>query len=304
MGGRTSLEQWRMLDALIAQGSYASASEQLYKSQSAINHAVQKLQTQLGVALVEVEGRRTRLTPAGEQLLRRARLLLNEATELEALAASLRQGQATELALAVENLFPAEILMAALERFSRAAPYTRIELYEEVLSGGEQRLLQGAVDLLISARVPSGFLGDPLVTLGLIAVAHPEHPLHAKAAPLTQADLRIERQLVVRDSGPVRDWNPGWLGAEQRWTFSHIRSSVAACCQGLGFSWYPEGLIADELADGRLKPLPLQSGSRRTVTLFLSYAAPQLAETAAGTLAELLRDELKQSDWPALQLPC
>ncbi len=303
MGGRVSLEQWRMLAALVASGSYVAASEQLHKSQSAINHAVQKLQTQLGVALVEVQGRRTQLTEAGEVLLRRARSLLHEAAELELLAASLGAGGQPELRLAVENLFPGQLLMQALERFSSDCPYTRVELYEEVLAGGEERLFQGQVDLLISARVPEGFLGDPLVTLEMIAVAHPDHPLHHLPAPLTQSQLKHQRQLVVRDSGRQRNWDPDWLGAEQRWTLSHISSSIAACCQGLGFSWYPRALIAAELESGRLKPLPLVAGSQRRVTLFLSHADPELAGPAALELAELIRAQLRASTLPGLSLP-
>ncbi|HBN88666.1 helix-turn-helix domain-containing protein, partial [Rheinheimera aquimaris] len=61
---RSTLEQWRILQAVVDAGGYAQAAELLSKSQSSLNHAVAKLQTQLGVELLEVRGRKAYLTEA------------------------------------------------------------------------------------------------------------------------------------------------------------------------------------------------------------------------------------------------
>ena len=54
---KTTLDQWRMLQAVVRHGGFAQASAAIHKSQSTINYAVHKLQDQLGLPLLEVVGR-------------------------------------------------------------------------------------------------------------------------------------------------------------------------------------------------------------------------------------------------------
>ncbi|HND14091.1 MAG TPA: LysR family transcriptional regulator, partial [Pseudomonadales bacterium] len=195
-----TLEQWRLLAAVIDQGGFAQAAEHLCKSQSTISHGVKQLQRALGVRLVELQGRRTVLTAAGETLLRRARLLLADAAALQRLASTLAHGWETRITLAVDVIFPQEALFAALEGFGNENPETRVDLQETVLSGSSEALLQRRADLVITPQVPPGFLGEALLRLDFIAVAHPTHPLHAHEAALTLHELRQHQQIVVRDS--------------------------------------------------------------------------------------------------------
>ena len=58
-----SLDQWRALIAVVDAGGYAQAAQALFKSQSAVSYAVQKIESQLALKAFEIEGRRARLTP-------------------------------------------------------------------------------------------------------------------------------------------------------------------------------------------------------------------------------------------------
>ncbi len=287
---RISLEQWRALLAVVDAGGYAQAAEALHKSQSSVSYAIHKMENLLGLKVFEVRGRKAELTDTGHMLVRRARLLLGEAAELESAARRLSDGWEAEVRLAVDHLLPLDCLYAVLERFSSSAPLTRIDLQETVLSGGDEALLRGEVDLAVLPMVPPGFLGEPLLRMEFVAVAHPEHPLHQLPAPLDYHALRRHRQLVVRDSGPNRARDAGWLGAEQRWTVSHLSSSIRAVCRGLGFAWFPEPHIREALAAGELKPLPLREGARRPVSLELVYRDRDYAGPATEHLAQLFRD--------------
>src|SRR5690606_11981040 len=175
---RTTLEQWRVLQAIVEEGSYAKAAEALHRSQSSVSYMVAKLQEQLGVDLLVIEGRKARLTPQGTVLLRRAKELLVDAQRLEQLAGSLRIGREPEVRLAADIVFPTKLLLAALSRFAEMAPTTRVELHEVVLSGADEALIDQTADLAIAAQVPQGFLGDVLVEVEFVAVAHRDHPLH------------------------------------------------------------------------------------------------------------------------------
>jgi DNA-binding transcriptional LysR family regulator len=285
---RISLEQWRSLLAVVDSGGYAQAAAVLHKSQSAVTYAVQKMEALLGVKVFEVIGRKAHLTATGQVLYRRAKALLDEAGALEGAAGSLAAGWEPELKLAVEIVFPTWLLLEALGRFATERPETRIELYETVLSGTEESLLERRVDFAIGSTVPAGFAGDRLMPVRFIAAAHPDHPLHRLGRELTLQDLREHRHLVIRDSGSQRRGG-SWLGAEQIWTVSQKATSIHAATQGLGFAWFAEDTIRSELNSGTLAPLPLREGGERWADLYLVFADRDYAGPGARRLAEIIR---------------
>ncbi|CBL43738.1 Transcriptional regulator, LysR family [gamma proteobacterium HdN1] len=282
-----SLDQWQTLVTIVDQGGYAKAAEHLGKSQSAISYAIQKLESSLELQVFRIEGRRAVLTPAGELLYQRAVRLVGAAHALENTARQLSQHWQAQISLAVETVFPKPILFDALRKFSDAYPLTRIHLLETVLSGTSEALISREVSLAISSYLPPGFMGDALIQLRFIAVAAPSHPLHQLKRPLTYTDLQQHRQLVVRDSG-TRNLDAGWLGAEQRWTFNELSTSIQAAIAGFGFAWYPESQIATPIDQGQLKPLPLESGGERYASLYLIYAEPEFASPACVELGRAL----------------
>jgi DNA-binding transcriptional LysR family regulator len=288
---RISLEQWRSLLAVVDAGGYAQAAEVLHKSQSAVTYAVQKMEALLGIKVFEVVGRKAHLTPTGEVLYRRGKALLEEAGALEAAAGTLAAGWEPELRLAVEIIFPTWLLLQCFARFAEERPQIRIELYETVLSGTEEALLQRRVELAICSLVPPGFAGDPLMRLRFIAAAHPDHPLHKLGRELTLQDLREHRHLIIRDTGSQRR-SGSWLGAEQSWTVSTKATSIHAAGMGLGFAWFPEETIREELAHGLLKPLPMREGGERWGDLYLVFADRDYAGPGALRLAEIIREHV------------
>jgi DNA-binding transcriptional LysR family regulator len=290
---RISLEQWRALLTVVDAGGYAQAAAVLHKSQSAVTYAVQKIEALLGVKAFEVTGRKARLTQTGEVLYRRAKSLLEEAGALEVAAGQLAAGWEPELRLAVEIVFPTWLLLQCFARFGEERPQTHIELYETVLSGTEEALMQRRVDLAICSRIPPGFAGDPLMRLRFIAMAHPAHPLHQIGRELTLQDLRKHRHLVIRDTGSQRR-SGGWLGAEQGWTVSHKATSIHAAGMGLGFAWYAEETVRGELERGELRPLPLREGGERWGELYLVFADRDYAGPGAQRLAQIIRERVAE----------
>lgn len=289
---RTSLEQWRCLVAVVDEGGYAQAAEALHKSQSAVTYAVQKLESALAVEAFEIRGRKAVLTSTGHLLYQRAKALLDEAGALERAARTLAAGWEAEITLVVEIVFPTWLLLRCLARFGQDAPHTRIELIESVLGGTPEALLEGRADLAITPRIPVGFLGDPLMTVRFVPVAHPAHPLHALGRELTERDLRKHRHILVRDSGAQRDKAVRSLEAEQRWTVSNMPTSIGAVCRGYGFAWLPEEKIRGELAQGQLKILPLRAGRERLLPLYLVIADRDAAGPGTQRLAEIIREQV------------
>ncbi|CAD5270701.1 LysR family transcriptional regulator [Alteromonas sp. 38] len=269
---KSTLEQWRMFKAVVDAGGFNQAAALVHKSQSSVHHAVQKLENAIGVVLFENSGRKVKLSPQGELMYRRAAFVLNEAQKLEAVAASLQAGTETLLRIAVDIIFPSDLLYNVLSKVSEEFPLLRIEIEETVLSGANSLLDSGNVDIAISPFPYPGGFSEDLCEIDFAAVAHVDHPLHALDRALTLEDLKSHRQIVVRDSSAERKVDAGWLGAEQRWTVSHIRTSVDMISQGLGFAWLPIAIIKKELEEGLLLPLPLDSSSGlRRAMLYLTF---------------------------------
>ena len=285
---KTTLEQWRVLQAVIEHGSYAQAAEKLHRSQSSVSYALTRLQETLKLELLVIDGRKARLTEAGYVLLERSRELVDKAVKLEELAATLRQGWEPEVKLAVEAAFPTDVLLRALARFAERAPQTRVQLREEVLSGTDEACLHRSADLVIGSSIPPGMLGDRLIEIEFIAVAHPRHALHQLGRELTADDLMQAQQIVLRDSGRENPRDGGWVGSPLRWTVTSMDTALRMVSAGLGFSWLPAHLVRDKLAEGDIRILPLSEGRIRQGPVFLIFVQPERTGPATRLLAEVL----------------
>lgn len=285
---KVTLDQWRALQAVIDYGSYARAAEKLNRSQSSVSYAVNRLQQLIGTQLLHIEGRKAVLSDSGKILLQRSRQLLADAYSIEQQAHLLEQGWEPEIRLAVEAAFPTQLLMDALRQFKPQARDTRIRLQEVVLSGAEDILLTDGADLVISSYVPKGYLGDEIIRVNFIAVAHPEHPLHQLNRELNTDDLNRETHVVITDSGQ-KGIDSGWLSESRRWAVTSKESARKIICSGLGYGWLPEAEIEQHVIKNELKPLKLNHGLQHTGILYLVHANNQ-----AGPAIRLLADILKQ----------
>lgn len=285
---KVGLEHWRALLAVVDEGGYARAAEALGKSQSTISHSIGRLEELLGTGVLRVRGRKAVLTSVGEVVVRRTRGLLNEAADIERMARTLAAGIEAEVHIAVDTIFPNQVLLPALQAFANQFPGTRIELHETVISGIEEGIAKGRFQLAITPRVPQGWLGDHLCRLEMVCVAHPDHALHQLDRPITEQDLMQHRHLVVRETSEHRSTDMGWLTVEQRLTVSTMGTRIQALCEGLGFAWSPVMKIHNELEAGLLKPLPLAHGDKRFVEMYMFFADEDGAGPATRALADAI----------------
>jgi DNA-binding transcriptional LysR family regulator len=286
---KTTFEQWSVLAAVIDEGGFAQAATALHRSQSAVSYAVSRLQDSIGVPLLRMAGRKAVLTPHGATLLGRARSLLQDLSILESLAKGLRQGWEPELHLIVDAAFPRASLLRIIAELQQSCPTTQIQLSDVVLSGAEDAIRQGTGQIVISSRVPAGYLGDWLQDVTFIAVAHPDHALLRLGRELSTDDLIPYAQTVVRDSGLTHPRDEGWLGATRRYTVSSMEASLATVQAGLAYAWLPEHMLGESLRDGRLRRLPLALGGSRKVALHLVTTHPQLLGPAARMAVDAFR---------------
>jgi len=291
---RITLDQWKTLQAVIDHGGFAQAAQALHCSQSSVSYSIARMQEQLCMPLLRIEGRKAVLTPTGEVLLRRSRQLTADAAQLESLAQQIQEGWEAEVRLVVDAAYPSQKIVQALQAFKPLSRGCRVLLREEVLSGTEEVLNDGAADIALSGVKIMGYLPIELGTISFIAVAHNQHPLHQLGRKLDATDLAAQMQVVVRDSGRRQPRDTGWLGAEQRWTVASVATSAEFIRAGLGFAWLPEHIIAADLASGVLKQLPLETSSIRHEPFFL-YSHK---DKPLGKAAKILIDCIQASAAP------
>ncbi|GAB1112879.1 MAG: LysR family transcriptional regulator [Shewanella algae] len=270
---KSTLEQWRILQAVVDFGGYAQAAEQLNKSQSSLNHAVAKLQHQLGIQLLEVRGRKAYLTECGEVLLRRSRHVTQAVGELEQLASNLEQGWEPSLSIARELVYPMETLTEALAAFLPQSRGTRVTVRDTVISGTQEMIKNHQVDIAICGTPPMGYISEPLCDLDFYLLCHPSHPLAAQVEIEDDRVLAQHLQIVIKDTGINSQQEIGWLKAEQRWTVSNFHEAKVILAKGIGFCWIPAHLVKQELENGQLVRLSLKGSSSRKI--LLSLVVPQ-----------------------------
>jgi DNA-binding transcriptional LysR family regulator len=283
-----SLKQWRILHAVIDCGGFAEAAKYLHLSQSAVSYTVAKLQRQLGISVLKIEGRKAQLTMAGRALLDRSRHVLKEAVELELFAKNLGQGWGTEVRLAVDHHFPSQLLMSALRDFAANEQGTHVRLSELVMPRAEGVMRDLAFDLAISAHVPLGYLGEPLIEIEHMAVAHPDHPLLKLGRDVTAVDLVRQVQIKIGNSGEPEKEDGDSLHCMLRWNLNSFDTALEAVREGLGYAWLPTHRIRKWLDEGMLVPVPMREGQTYKTMLYLIHGRLEPACHAVSRLAELL----------------
>ena len=285
---KATLEQWRMFKAVADHQGFNQAAQAIHKSQSSIHHAVHKLEETLGIKLFDIQGRKAVLTEHGALLLKRGSYLLEEALRIESVADSLSTGLEASLCIAIDEAFPSDYLYQVLEAVAEVYPLLQIEIIESVLGGCNELIEAGRANLGLSPIPLDQGLNEEICQVNFIAVANPEHPLAKSQHALDYNDLKSSRQIVVRDSALNSSTDAGWLGADQRWTVSHLRSSIDLVGSGLGFAWLPEPAIAEQLESGQLVPLQLNRDADRSLSFFLNYKdADKLGPAALEFMGQL-----------------
>lgn len=285
---KTTLEQWRILQAVVDHGGYAQAAQALNKSQSSLNHAVSKLQAQLGVQLLHVVGRKAQLSEAGEVMLRRSRDLTQHVESLEQLAINLQQDWEPEITVCVDLAYPREALLPVLKQFLPQSRGSRLKIIDTVLTGSTEAVLHKKADLVILMHVPKGHLGEPLQAVDFVLVCHPSHELANASGPLDPNALAQHLQIVIKDTSPSPNEVTGWLKSENRWTVSQFDTAVSLLMQEIGFCWLPKHVVAKHINNGDLKKLEVKGSNFLRTTAFLVCPSPDEIGPGTQMLSDLI----------------
>ncbi|UTP72371.1 LysR family transcriptional regulator [Alteromonas sp. LMIT006] len=285
---KTTLEQWRILQAVVDYDGYAKAAQALNKSQSSLNHAVAKLQSVLGVQLLEIRGRKAYLTEAGEVMLRRSRYLTENVESLENLAENINQEWEPEITLAVDLAFDRNLLYPALQQFIPESRGSRLKIIDTVLTGTIDAITEHWADLVISHQVPVGYLGEPLVDMPFVAVCHPQHAIARMPSPIDAEALMQHCQIVIKDTSNKPQEQSGWLRSENRWTVSQFDTAIDLLLQQIGFCWLPLHKVSKYIENDELYVLNINGSTHKRLSSYLITPQPDNIGPGTRLLSDLI----------------
>jgi DNA-binding transcriptional LysR family regulator len=238
------MELLRSFVAIIDTGSMLQATERVFLTQSALSLQMRRLEELVRQPLFNRQGRRLRLTPAGERLLRTARdiLALND----QVLAALQGQALSGSVRLGMNQDFAEIFLPGVLNEFITSYP----EIQTQVRVGGSQELLDllanGQLDLVLCVRpeddhkllktVPMGWFGHShLLDREVLPLALLEPPCLFRAAALQRLEAAGRRFRVLVETASLS----GIRAA--------VQAGLAITCRGPLFADIAPLLPADSL---------------------------------------------------------
>ncbi|PSF05812.1 LysR family transcriptional regulator [Marinobacter fuscus] len=168
-----------IMRAVERQGSLTAAAEQLHLTQSALSHAIRKLEQQLGTPVWLREGRQLRLTQAGHQLLALANRLLPQFEHAEMQIHQIAQGQRGSLRIGMECHPCYQWLLKVVGPYLQQWPDVDVDVKQEFQFGGMGALFGHDIDLLVTPDPlhKPGVRFEPVFDYEQVLVVPEQHPL-------------------------------------------------------------------------------------------------------------------------------
>ncbi|MBK9796977.1 MAG: LysR family transcriptional regulator [Holophagaceae bacterium] len=253
------LPQLRTFYTLVQAGSFTACAGRLNRTQSAVSHAMAKLENQTGVTLLARRGRTLGLTEEGRRLYQACEQAF---ATLDAAADDLRRHQTLakgRLRVGATLEFGSSILMKHMQPFLAANPDLEIDftLDHELLGP----LLRDDLDLIIDC------LEHPLPTLKKSPLFRETYVVACAPGFRKAHRLRVPADL---SSGPVLSldkagawWNRFLMAVPDREqpqldhiiAVNHIRAMIHAAIEGMGALLVPRYSVLEELQRGALVAL-------------------------------------------------
>ena len=250
-----TLDQLKVLCAIVDAGGFRAAAESLYRSQSAVSIAIRNLEEELDLKLFNRDQYRPTLTDEGRSLYDKAQTVLSHAAEFSTLAQHYSMGEEPELRLAISAIAPVERIMSVLKQVTELAPATKLILLVENLNGTMERLEDGDADIAICEHFAdeSGFELALIDNVEFIAVVSSRSPLAKKSDVLNERDMEDIPQIIVRDTSRHEEKKTvGVLKTTTPWMVNDFIMKKRIISSGMGWGRMPRHMVETEIENREL----------------------------------------------------
>ncbi len=281
--------------AVAEERSFTRAAAKLGTSQSALSYTIRRLETGLGVRLLNRTTRNVVPTEAGERLLRTLRPALDDIDAELASLTALRDTPAGTIRITTSEHAARSLLWPAVERLLPLYPDLRIEIsidsgFTDIVAerfDAGIRLGEAVAKDMIAVRI-----GPPM---RMATVGAPSY-FAAHAIPRVPQDLAQHNCINLRllTLGGLYAWEFEKDGREVRvrvegqLVFNNAGMIVNAAVAGMGLACVPEDQVLGHVAEGRLVRV-LEDWSDTFAGYHLYYPSRRQPTPAFTVLLEALR---------------
>ncbi len=245
---------------VVGKNGFGRAAEALGTSPANVTRIISDLEAHLGTRLLNRSSRKMSLTESGEALYERAKAIVEDVAEVEAIASSSSATARGLLRINAPLSFGVLHLAPLWPMFM--ARYPEVEL-EVALSDRVVDIVEEGFDLAvrISRSGSTTHAARKLATSKNICCASPSY-LGRHGAPGVPADLKEHTCIGYRYSVTGDEWtfrdergHPHPVKVRCSMHSNNGDTARAAALAGLGIIWQPTFLIGNDLRAGRLVPL-------------------------------------------------
>ncbi|SDO41754.1 DNA-binding transcriptional regulator, LysR family [Streptomyces sp. cf386] len=207
------IRKLQILRTLRERGTVTATAEALRMTPSAVSQQLTNLAKQVGVPLLEAQGRRVRLTDAARLVLRHAEAVFEQLERADAELAAYRHGEVGEVRVAAFSTAVPALVVPAVRALRETSPGVVVRVREAEAGEAYEVLAAGEADLALSLAAQAPTVGDARFTrVELLAdpldVALPTGHELADVEGLRLADLAGE-DWIFGGSGPWSDITRG-----------------------------------------------------------------------------------------------
>lgn len=204
-----TLQQLRYLIAIADSGlNITLAAERVYATQPGISKQLKQLEDELGLRIFTRKGKSLdSITPAGQTIIERARVILREAANIKALAADSRADAKGAITIATTHTQARFVLPETLARFRQRYPDVSLHIAQESDADIVAKVKSGAVEFGFNSSTGAaseGLISLPAYRWQRVVLVPKDHPLSQLKRPLQIADL-AKYPLVSYDSSVNAD---------------------------------------------------------------------------------------------------
>ncbi len=179
------------------EGSLTAAAAKLHLTQSALSHAMRKLEDQIGLEIWRREGRSLKPTQAGEWLLAVANRLLPQLAHAEDRLRQFAEGERGALRIGMECHPCYQWLLKIIAPYVDAWPKVDVDVRQKFQFGGIGALFGHEIDLLVTPDplFKTGLRFEPVFDYEQVLVVGPQHPL--RSAEYVEPGLIADETLIT-----------------------------------------------------------------------------------------------------------
>jgi LysR family hydrogen peroxide-inducible transcriptional activator len=247
-----SIRQLQYAVAVADALSFRKAADCCHVSQPSLSTQIAALETLLGVELFERDRRHVVVTPAGRELLARARVLLQEADDLVEAARQCSDPLAGTLRIGVIPTISPYLLPRLTPAVRTAFPRLTVLWIEEKTYILMRELDAGRLDAaLLALEANIGVVEREVIARDeFVLVAPRSHPLAAKAVPAQSAELRDASVLLLDEEHCFGKQALAFCASSKARELEFRATSLSTIAQmvagGAGVTLLPELAVATE----------------------------------------------------------